>query len=85
MTREQELKVRQIIANMGSGSADVEPYSTLGDLGFDSLDALELDVKLASEFALPFDWPEPEFTPSTTVRQIQDAVAAALPQQSEGQ
>ncbi len=51
---EARFRVRQIIANMASGSAEIEPYETLAGLGLDSLDLVELDVRIATEFELSF-------------------------------
>ena len=74
---EARFRVRQIIANMASGSAEIEPYETLAGLGLDSLDLVELDVRIATEFELSPHW-EREFTAKTTVEQVMAATLRAL-------
>lgn len=75
---EARFRVRQIIANMASGSAEIEPYETLAGLGLDSLDLVELDVRIATEFELSPHWLEREFTAKTTVEQVMAATLRAL-------
>ena len=72
---EARFRVRQIIANMASGSAEIEPYETLAGLGLDSLDLVELDVRIATESP---HWLEREFTAKTTVEQVMAATLRAL-------
>lgn len=76
--QDARFRVRQIIANMASGSAEIEPYETLDGLGFDSLDLINLDVRIATEFDLSPHWLEREFTGKTTVEQVMTATLRAL-------
>lgn len=75
---EARFRVRQIIANMASGSAEIEPYETLAGLGLDSLDLVELDVRIATEFGLLPHWVDREFIAKTTVEQVMVATLRAL-------
>jgi acyl carrier protein len=76
MTPEQRAK--QIIANMASGMAEIEPATKLDDLGLDSLDCIELSIRLANEFDFSPHWQDEDYTPSTNVRAVLADVARML-------
>ena len=77
-------RIVQIVANHSGGMAEITDATTLDDLMFDSLDCIDLELKMQDEFDLPTMWPEIDWTPSKTVGSIVSDTLKAIGERHAG-